>query len=302
LWVAGSDYTEDIKFGENILKGHVDVYRRLRNTFCYLLGSFDGFSAADRVDVSKMSGLDRFILHRLSVMDETVRGAMKVFDFQKLIAEINNFCVRDLSAFYFDICKDTLYCEAHNSDKRRAVVTVLDEVFKCLAHWLAPILPYTCEEAWLSYKGLTLEDMTESIHLSTLPAVPANWRNDALASEWEQVMAARSVVTGALELKRAEKMLGASLEAAPVVHVADTALATLLRKVDFADICITSAIDIRDGAGEAGAFSLAQVAGVAVTVEKAGGCKCARCWKYTNDVGSNANHPDACARCAGVVG
>ena len=301
LWVAGSDYTEDIKFGENILKGHVDVYRRIRNTFCYLLGSFDGFTPDMRAKPAEMSSLDRLILHRLAELDGVVRDCIANFDFQRLITEINSFCARDLSAFYFDISKDALYCEALSSQKRRAIVTVLDDVFNCLVHWLAPILPFTCEEAWLSYKGLTLDDTRESIHLSSLPAVPKDWRDDALAQQWAAIAAVRSVVTGALELQRANKTIGASLEAAPAVYVADADLANTLQKVDFADICITSRIAIHAGAAPAGAFTLPEVAGTGVVFHKAEGGKCVRCWRYMPDQGSVAAHPDLCGRCAAVV-
>ena len=302
LWVAGSDYTEDIKFGENILKGHVDVYRRIRNTFCYLLGSFDGFDASQRVDAKDMSGLDRFILHRLSELDATVRDCIAVYDFQRLVTEINNFCARDLSAFYFDICKDALYCDDPAGIKRRAIVTVLDDVFNCLVHWLAPILPFTCEEAWLSYKGLSFDDSETSIHLSTLPKLPTQWRDDALAQQWAQIMAVRGVVTGALEPKRADKTIGASLEASPVVYVADDTLAKTLNGINFADVCITSGIAIQTGSAPAGAFTLADVAGVGVVFAKADSAKCVRCWRYMPDHGSVAAHPDLCGRCASVVG
>lgn len=302
LWVAGSDYTEDIKFGDNILKGHVDVYRRIRNTFCYLLGSFDGFDAGQRVDAKDMSGLDRFILHRLSELDATVRDCIAVYDFQRLVTEINNFCARDLSAFYFDICKDALYCDDPAGVKRRAIVTVLDNVFNCLVHWLAPILPFTCEEAWLSYKGLSFDDRETSIHLSSLPKLPAVWRDDALAAQWAQIMAVRSVVTGALEPKRADKTIGASLEASPTVYVADDQLAKTLGSVSFADVCITSGIAIQTGSAPAGAFTVADVTGVGVVFAKAEGSKCVRCWRYMPDHGSVAAHPDLCGRCATVVG
>ena len=299
LWVAGSDYTEDIKFGENILKGHVDVYRRIRNTFCYLLGSIDDGA---RVSYGELGDFDKWVLHRLSALDATVRQSIADFDFLKIINELNNFCARDLSAFYFDVCKDTLYCEAKSSIKRRAIVTVLDEVFKYLCHWLSPVLVYTCEEAWLSYKGLSLEsDSHESIHLSQMPSPPAEWKNDALAQTWEKIAAVRSVVTGALEIKRAEKAIGASLEASPRVYVADTALASVLQSIDFADVCITSAITIETGASPSGSFTLQGVEGISVVFEKASGQKCARCWKYTPDVGSDKAHPSVCARCAGVV-
>ncbi len=298
LWVAGSDYTEDIKFGENILTGHVDVYRRIRNTFCYLLGSIDGTQGAS---FSEMADLDKWVLHRLSEIDAEVRKCILDFDFHGMLTAVHNFCARDLSAFYFDICKDALYCEALDSQKRRAIVTVLDEVFKYLCHWLAPVIPFTTEEAWLSYKGLTLEDMKESIHLSAIPATPKEWANAALGEKWEKIIAARGVVTGALEVQRAGKAIGASLEAAPKVHVADTALASVLNSVNFADICITSDITVEEGHGPKTAFSIEGVEGVQVSFEKAKGHKCERCWRYTEDVGADTSHATLCARCAGVV-
>jgi len=302
LWAAGSDYTEDIKFGENILQGHVDIYRRIRNTFCYLLGSFADFDPAkDKVGYAELADMDKWLLHRLFEIDAVVRQCIHDFDFLKLTTTVHNFCAKELSAFYFDICKDTLYCEALDSVKRRAVVTVLDHVFNHLVHWLAPVLCFTAEEAWLSYKGLSLEDTTTSIHLSTMPAAPAEWKNDALAATWEAIAAARSVVTGALELKRAEKQIGASLEAAPDVYVADEKLLAALKAVPFADVCITSDIALKSGAAPAGAFTLQGVEGIGVVFAKAKGEKCARCWKYKEDTGSDKAHPALCARCAGVV-
>ena len=301
LWVAGSDYTEDIKFGENILSGHVDIYRRVRNTFCYLLGSVTGFTHADRLAYKDLGDFDKWVLHRLYEIDATVRQCIAEFDFLKLSTVVHNFCARDLSAFYFDVCKDTLYCEALDSQKRKAVLTVLDHVFNHLVHWLSPILVYTTEEAWLSYKGLTLEDTKESIHLSVMPVAPKEWENAGLAKTWEQIAAARSVVTGALEIKRAEKQIGASLEAAPKVYVADTALAGVLQSIGFADVCITSGVEVTAGAAPKDAFTLQGVEGIAVVFGKAEGEKCGRCWKYTTDVGKDAKHPGACARCASVL-
>lgn len=300
LWTVGSDYTEDIKFGEAILKGHVDIYRRIRGTFCYLLGSLDGFDEKQRVPLKDLSDLDRFILHKLHEIDGTVRACMAEFDFLRMITVLHNFCARELSAFYFDVCKDTLYCDARDNVKRRAVLTVLDRVFVCLAHWLSPVLCFTAEEAWLAYKGVTTENLTESIHLSHLPLVPAEWHDPALDDTWKKILTVRSVVTGALEVKRTEKMIGASLEAAPKVFVTDTALAALLQKKDLAHVCITSGITVEAGSGANG-FTLQDVSGVFVVVEKANGSKCERCWKYTEDVGSVSQHPTICARCAGVV-
>lgn len=296
LWVTGSDYTEDIKFGDNILKGHVDIYRRIRNTFCYLLGSLDG-SGSD----AKLSDLDQYILHRVYEVDRDVRKCIHDFDFQGMTTLVHNFCARELSAFYFDICKDTLYCDALDSDKRRAVVYVLDQVFKHLCHWLAPVLAFTAEEAWLSYKGVSIDDLNESIHLSHLEDAPKAWHKPDLSEKWEKIIDARSVVTGALEIKRAEKVMGASLEAAPKVYVADTALAQYLKASSFHDICITSDITIEAGTAPADAFTNQNVEGIAVVFAKAEGQKCARCWKYTNDVGSNKAHVETCARCADAV-
>jgi isoleucyl-tRNA synthetase len=298
LWVAGSDYTADIKFGENILQGHVDVYRRIRGTFCYLLGSLDGSA---RVEHADLSGLDRFILHRLSEIDAEVRSCIADFDFQRLLAVLHSFCARELSALYFDVCKDTLYCEAKDSLKRRGVVTVLDHVFNHLVHWISPFLAFTAEEAWLSYKGLGMDDMSESIHLSSMPSVPAVWKDDALAATFEKVIAARAVVTGALEVRRAAKDIGASLEAAPKIHIADTALAQVLKSIPFADICITSGVEIAEGTIPSDAFTLPDASGVGVMFRKAEGQKCARCWKYTQDVGGDPQHLEVCTRCAGVV-
>lgn len=298
LWVVGSDYTEDIKFGENILKGHADIYRRIRGTFCYLLGSLDG--KPEKVDYADLSDLDRYILHRVHQIDAEVRQAIKNFDFQHMITLVHNFCSRELSAFYFDICKDTLYCEALDSQKRRAVISVLDDLFNYLCHWLAPVLAYTTEEAWLAYKGLSFDDRSESIHLSATPVPPQQWQDDALAEKWEQVLKVRGVVTAALERKRADKIIRSSLEAAPVVYVADKALADVLRSVAFEDICITSAIRIEDGT-QAEAFTSDDVEGVGVVVETAAGEKCERCWKYTTDTGSDPAHPSICKRCTESV-
>jgi isoleucyl-tRNA synthetase len=293
------DYAQDIRIGKNTLKNTADIYRRIRGTFCYLLGSLDGV-AAD-VKPEELSGLDRYILHRLHEIDVQVRSSVQDYNFQHLVNTVHNFCARELSAFYFDICKDTLYCETVTSKKRRAVVHVLDKVFVHLCHWLAPVLTFTCEEAWLSYKGLTFDDMSESIHLSIMPETPAAWEDMALAQKWEQIMDARAVVTGALEVKRAEKQIGASLEAAPEIFVADAGLADVLKSVDFADVCITSGIAITAGKAPEGAFTVNGIEGIGVVFKKADGDKCPRCWRYTTDTGAVAAHPDLCARCGDAV-
>ena len=299
LWVAGSDYTDDIRFGENILKGHADVYRRIRGTFCYLLGSLgDDF---EKVKYAELSDMDKWVLHKLHEIDGIVRDCIENFDFLRMTTVVHNFCTKELSAFYFDVCKDTLYCDAKDSLKRRAVLTVLDEVFNFLAHWLAPVLSYTTEEAWLVYKGVTTEDTKESIHLSKYPVAPEEWHKPELEEKWQKVLAVRSVVTGALELKRAEKVIGSSLEAAPKVYVSHTAVGAILKAENLSDICITSGIHLIEGEIPSNAFMLTDVSAAGVVVEKASGSKCERCWKYTTDVGADHEHPTICARCASVV-
>ena len=301
LWVVGSDYTEDIRIGKGILKGHIDIYRRIRNTFCYLLGNLHDFTEADAVAEKDMPEIDRWVLHRLYEMDQEIRGYIDNFDFQKMITALHNFCAKDLSAFYFDINKDNLYCNTGNGLERRSAQTVLNKVFTHLCHWLSPILCFTAEEAWVSRNGESLESFENSIHLQTFPDVSADWQDDALADKWQQIQSARRVVTGALEIKRAEKELRSSLEAAPKLYVEDAALAELLNSVDFADVCITSDIDIETGTVPANAFTLEDVPGIGVEFAMADGDKCSRCWKYTTDVGQDSAHPEICARCADAI-
>lgn len=301
LWAASSDYASDVKFGENILKGNADVYKRIRGTLCYILGNLDGFTAKDKIAYKDLSDMDKWVLHKVHEVDAQVRKAIEEFDFLTMITVVHNFCSKELSSFYFDICKDILYCEKENSIKRRAVQTVLDSVFVHLVHWLSPILCYTAEEAWLSYKGLTFDDREESIFLHTMPDMEKSWYQPALEEKWQKIQQVRSVVTGALEIKRSEKMLGSALESAPKVYVEDKALADLLRSVDFADICITSGIEVIDGKAPVEAFTSADMPGVAVVVEMAEGEKCERCWKYSTEVGKNSEHPTICPRCAAVL-
>ncbi len=299
LWVVGSDYSEDLRIGPEILKHHSDIYRRLRNTLRYMLGNLNGFSSAERVDAADMPELERWVLHRLAEMDTLIRKACDDFDFHPMFQELHNFCAMDLSAFYFDIRKDVLYCDRADSIRRRSVRTVLDTLFNCLTTWLAPLVCYTAEEAWLARMG---ED-AESVHLQTFPEIPAGWRDEALDAKWQIIRRFRRVVTGALEIERAEKRIGASLQAAPVVY-ADTAYREALAgwsNEQIADLCITSDITLADGEAPEGAFSLAEVAGVAVVPNVASGDKCQRCWKVLDDVGSDSAHPDVCGRCADAV-
>ncbi len=290
LWVAQTDYTADQRIGPEILKGVADSYRRLRNTMRFMLGSLTAFSDADRVDPTDMPELERWVLHRLAELDDVVRGGYAKFDFQGVFQALFNFATVELSAFYFDIRKDALYCDGDTA-RRRAARTVLDILYHRLTTWLAPILVFTCEEVWLE----RFDGTGSSVHLQDFPATPASWKDTALAEKWANVRRVRRVVTGALEVERREKVIGSSLEAAPTVYV-DADTASILKTVSFEDMCITSGITVTTDDAPANAFTMDDVAGVGVLFDKADGEKCQRCWKILPDVGTHT-HPGVCARC-----
>ncbi len=292
VWVATSDYDDDLRIGPEILKTNAEVYRKLRNTLRWALGSLAHADPADGVPVADMPELERLMLHRLAELDETVREAYRTYDYKRVFAAIVAFATNDLSAFYFDIRKDALYCDPISSVKRRACLEVLAAIVDRLAIWLAPLIPFTAEEVWLDrHPG---ED--SSVHLQTFPPTPAGWRDEALAERWRAIREARRVVTGALEIERAGKRIGSSLEAAPVVHVRDAALAGILGEVDFAEICITSGMTVLVGEGPDGAFRLPEAPGIAVEPHRATGHKCARSWKISPAVGSDPDFPDVTPR------
>jgi isoleucyl-tRNA synthetase len=298
LWVASVDYSDDQRIGPEIIKNLSEAYRKLRNTIRWMLGTLAHFEPSQAVEPKAMPELERLMLHRLAELDETVRQAYAAYDYKKVVAALSAFMNTDLSAFYFDIRKDALYCEAPSSPKRLAALTAVDTICDALLKWLAPILCYTADEAWVEYRRGRGQDC---VHLELFPEGLAIHRDDALAAKWDKVREVRSVITGALEIERAEKRIGASLEAAPVVHVTDPELMAALSGVDMAEVAITSAIAITDAAPPAGAFALDQVKGVAVVVERAKGRKCARSWRYTEDVGSDPAYPDVSARDAAAL-
>ncbi|UNK37441.1 isoleucine--tRNA ligase [Shinella sp. H4-D48] len=295
LWVMTTDYWEDQRLGKTIIQTNIDAYRKLRNTVRWMLGTL-AHDNGEEIAYADMPELEKLMLHRLAELDALVRSGYDAFDFKKITRALIDFSNVELSAFYFDVRKDALYCDAPSSLKRRAALAVIRKLFDCLVTWLAPMLPFTMEEAWLSRKPEAV-----SVHLEQFPDVPAEWRNDALEAKWEKIRAVRSVVTGALEIERREKRIGASLEAAPVVHIADPELLAALDGQDFAEICITSAITLVAGEGPVEAFRLAEVAKVSVEPKLAEGQKCARSWRITTDVGSDPEYPDVSARDAAAL-
>ena len=295
LWVVGTDYVEDMRIGQGILKQHADIYRRLRNTLRFMLGNLNGFTEVERLPVSEMPELERWMLHRLWRMDRLVRKACDEYLFQPLFAELHNFCTVDLSAFYFDIRKDSLYCDRADSLRRRAARTVVDELFNCLTAWFAPFICFTAEETWRA----RYPEEKGSVHLRLFPRIPEEWRDDALARKWEKIRNMRRVVTGALEIERAEKRIGSSLQAAPVVYV-DPEYAAAAEGLDLSELFISSSAQLKNGGAGQG-FVLEDVPGVSVVPERADGDKCERCWKVLDEVGDDLEHPTVCVRCADAV-
>ena len=291
MWVCAADYADDLRIGPEILKTTVDTYRKLRNTLRWMLGNLAHFEAAERVAVEKMPELERLMLHRLAELDPLVRQAYADFDYKRIFAALSAFMTVDLSAFYFDIRKDALYCDPYSSTTRKACLTVLDHLFRATVCWLAPMLCFTAEEAWLAR-----EPDAQSVHLEPFPQVPASWRNEALAEKWRKLRNVRRVVTGALELERAAKRIGSSLEAHPLVYIADPDLFAAAVDADLAELCITSGAALVEGEGPPEAFRLPDVPGVAVVPELAQGKKCARSWKISPAVGLDPQFPDVTPR------
>ena len=291
LWVAQSDYSADQRIGPEILKGVADSYRRLRNTMRFMLGSLHDFNETDRIDPADMPELEQWVLHRLAELDTRVRAGYTAYDFQGVFQAIFTFATVDLSAFYFDVRKDVLYCDG-DTVERRAARTVLDILFHRLTTWLAPVLVFTMEEVWLERFG----GEESSVHLIDIPDTPNAWLNPDLAEKWAMIRRVRRVVTAALEVQRTEKVIGASLEAAPVLYLANNAVKEVLDQMPFADICITSDLTLSTDAAPSDAFTLADIEGVAVSFVKAEGEKCGRCWKILPDVGTH-NHAGVCGRC-----
>jgi isoleucyl-tRNA synthetase len=292
LWVAACDYTDDQRIGPEILKNTVETYRKLRNTIRWMLGSLHHFGPEDQVAESEMPELERYMLHELSARGAIVRKAYAEFDYKTVVATLTAFMNTELSAFYFDIRKDALYCDPPSSIARKAALTTIDTICDAVLKWLAPVLSFTCDEAWAQYRP----SGPPSVHLSTFPHNLEGYRNDALADKWETIRNIRRVVTGALELERAAKKIGSSLEASPLIYVSDRKLLATLFDVDVAEICITSNAEVREGEAPEGAFRLNDVPGVAVVIEKAQGSKCARSWKILPTVGSDPEYPDVSPR------
>ena len=293
LWAANSDFTEDLRIGDDIIKANVEAYRRLRNTIRFMLANLSAFDESERIEHAKMPELERFMLARLAELDVTVRKAYEAFDFGLVNSTLFNFCTNDLSAFYFDIRKDALYCDARDSIRRRSTRTVTDEIFRRIVTWFAPILCFTMEEAWTLRFGIK-----ESVHLNDFLPAPKTWADPDLIRKWTRIRELRRVVTGVLEVARANKDIGSSLEAAPVLYVTDPVDKALFDSVSLAEIAITSGARVEVAAELGDFYGVTGIAGAATKFAAATGEKCARCWMVLEEVKAPTH---LCNRCTGAV-
>jgi len=292
LWVCATDYADDQRIGPEILKNTIETYRKLRNSIRWMLGTLDHFEREHSVAVGEMPELERLMLHQLALQSAIVRKAYAEFDYKTVVSSLAAFMNSELSAFYFDIRKDTLYCDPPSSLARHSALTAIDLICDAILRWFAPILSFSCDEAWRLYRS----DAEPSVHLTLLPEGLERFRDDRLAAKWEVIRNVRRVVTGALEVERAAKRIGSSLEASPLVYITDKTLFDTLFDIDLAEICITSNAMVSTAEAPADAFRLHEVPGVAVVVEKAVGQKCARSWKILPEVGSDPEFPEVSLR------
>ena len=278
LWVISSDYFDDVRIGKSILQHQQDIYRRFRNILRYLLGALDGYTDAESVEYAQLPDLEKWVLHRLSELESVRKVCTETYDFKTFYAELHTFCSSELSSIYFDIRKDSLYCDDPKGLKRRAARTVMGILFDTITRWLAPVLCFTAEEAYLErYPD------RESIHLEDFIEIPDKWNAPSIANTWNAIFEIRSQITAALELKRAEKFIGSSLQAKVALTLPNDGFA----KVDWAEVCITSGVQVHVGCE------------LAVQIELADGQKCERCWKVMPEV---TEARPVCDRCDEVVG
>ena len=297
LWVVSSDFTEDLRVGQEIMKANVESYRKIRNTFRFLLGNLHEFKDEEIVPYHEMPELEKYILHKLSIIDQKVKKNYREYDLKSVFQDLLNFSNLDLSSFYFDIRKDTLYCDSPNSLSRRATRTVLDIIFNYLVVWFSPILCFTTEEVLSS----RFPNNKSSIHESSFSEVNEDWNNKELFAKWEKIRSVRKVVTGAIELERQEKRIGSSLEAFPTVFISDKEYLKIFSDIDLAEIFITSQAILKEGDGPSDAFRLDEMKMVSVECNLSNGRKCNRSWKILPEVGTDPDYPDLSIRDADVM-
>ncbi len=301
LWVAAEDYTEDIRLSSLILDRLADAYRRIRNTFRFLLGNLSDFDPArDRQPYARLDEVDRFVLDRLAHLIDRVRRAYEEYQFHTVFHAVHNFCAVDLSALYLDVIKDRLYTSAPTDPRRRAAQTTCHDIFRALARMMAPILTFTSEEAWRYVPGAR----AESVHLERFPEVPVEWLDDTLDAEWSRLLEVRREIAKALETARAQGLIGSGLEAAVTIAAAPEDLPELLRRKRdlLPTLLIVSQVGFdRPASKPAVVHESQEIPGLVIGIDRARGRKCERCWMWTERVGESAAHPGLCERCLPIV-
>ena len=297
LWVSATDYREDIRISENILKQLSDAYRRIRNTSRFILGNlFDFDPALDSVSYKAMPEIDRFALHKLQQLVEITLKAYGAYEYHVIYHALYNYCTLDLSAFYLDILKDRLYTLPPKSVGRKSAQTVIYLLMDTLVRLMAPLLPFTADEIWKHMPGF--KDKASSVHLTLLPAFNSQWKDESLAQKWEKILQVRAEVTKALEKARTEKRIGHPLDAAVIIS-AEEDLYNALKPYaeDLRFIFIVSKVTLLKNEGVDASFKSENVAGLSIKIEVAEGEKCERCWVHETSVGSNKEQPSICGRC-----
>ncbi len=293
IWVVASDYSEDLKIDNQIINYQIDSYRKIRNTIRFLLGNLNNFSVNDAVQLEQMPDLEKYILNKISQMNNELKSLVQRHDYHGIFVKLLNFCTLDLSAFYFDIRKDSLYCDGKDSLKRRSVSTCLHILFDFLSKWFSPIISFTSEEAWQSRH----QDNSTSILSQTITEKDFTYSNSNLENTFDELKRVRKSVTAALEIKRNEKLIGSSLQAKAIIYI-PSEIKQKLSTLNLAEMCIVSDVEIRDIAEKTPTSMNFEEEDIFVDICLAEGDKCQRCWTILPEVKDNHNH--LCSRCDNV--
>ena len=293
IWVVASDYSEDLKIDNQIINYQIDSYRKIRNTIRFLLGNLNNFSVNDAVKLEQMPDLEKYILNKVSQMNTELKSLVQKHDYHGIFVKLLNFCTLDLSAFYFDIRKDSLYCDGKDSLKRRSVSTCLHILFDFLSKWFSPIISFTSEEAWQSRH----QDNSTSILSQTITEKDFSYSYSNLEKSFDELKRVRKSVTAALEIKRNEKLIGSSLQAKAIIYI-PSEIKQILSTLDLAEMCIVSGVEIKDIAEKTPSSMNFEEEDIFVDISLAEGDKCQRCWTILPEVKDNQDH--LCSRCDNV--